>query len=153
MKLVRGAYMEKERERAAEKGYPSPIQPDKAASDRDYDAALRYCVDHIDRVRIVAGTHNEQSSLLLARLMNERGLAHEDPRICFSQLLGMSDNISYNLAQAGYRVAKYVPYGPVREVMPYLMRRANENTSARGQSGRELTLILQERERRAKAGK
>jgi proline dehydrogenase len=153
MKLVRGAYMEKERERAAEKGYPSPIQPDKAASDRDYDAALRHCVDHIDRVRIVAGTHNEQSSLLLARLMNERGLAHEDPRICFSQLLGMSDNISYNLAQAGYRVAKYVPYGPVREVMPYLMRRANENTSARGQSGRELTLILQERERRAKAGK
>ena len=110
-------------------------------------------MDHIDRVRIVAGTHNEQSSLLLARLMNERGLAHEDPRICFSQLLGMSDNISYNLAQAGYRVAKYVPYGPVREVMPYLMRRANENTSARGQSGRELTLILQERERRAKAGK
>jgi proline dehydrogenase len=145
--------MEKERERAAEKGYSSPIQPDKAASDRDYDAALRYCVDHIDRVRIVAGTHNEQSSLLLARLMNERGLAHEDPRICFSQLLGMSDNISYNLAQAGYRVAKYVPYGPVREVMPYLMRRANENTSARGQSGRELTLILQERERRAKSGK
>jgi len=153
MKLVRGAYMEKERERAAEQGYPSPIQPDKAASDRDYDAALRWCVDHIDRVSIVAGTHNEQSSLLLARLMNERGIKHEDPRICFSQLLGMSDNISYNLAQAGYRVAKYVPYGPVREVMPYLMRRANENTSARGQSGRELTLILQERARRAKAGK
>lgn len=149
MKLVRGAYMEKERERAAEKGYPSPIQPDKAASDRDYDAALRYCVDHIDRVSIVAGTHNEQSSLLLARLMNERGIAHEDPRICFSQLLGMSDNISYNLAKAGYRVAKYVPYGPVREVMPYLMRRANENTSARGQSGRELSLIMQERKRRA----
>jgi proline dehydrogenase len=149
MKLVRGAYMEKERERAAEKGYPSPIQPDKAASDRDYDAALRFCVDHIDRVSIVAGTHNEQSSLLLARLMNERGIAHEDPRICFSQLLGMSDNISYNLAKAGYRVAKYVPYGPVREVMPYLMRRANENTSARGQSGRELSLIMQERKRRA----
>jgi proline dehydrogenase len=149
MKLVRGAYMEKERERAAEKGYPSPIQPDKAASDRDYDAALRFCVDHIDRVSIVAGTHNEQSSLLLARLMNERGIAHEDPRICFSQLLGMSDNISYNLAKAGYRVAKYVPYGPVREVMPYLMRRANENTSARGQSGRELSLIVQERKRRA----
>lgn len=150
VKLVRGAYMEKERERAAEKGYADPIQPDKAASDRDYDAALRWCVDHIDRVSIVAGTHNEQSSLLLARLMNERGIAHEDPRICFSQLLGMSDNISYNLAQAGYRVAKYVPYGPVREVMPYLIRRANENTSARGQSGRELSLIMQERRRRAK---
>jgi proline dehydrogenase len=148
MKLVRGAYMEKERERAAEKGYPSPIQPDKAASDRDYDAALRWCVDHIDRVSIVAGTHNEESSLLLARLMSERGIAHNDPRICFSQLLGMSDNISYNLAKAGYRVAKYVPYGPVREVMPYLIRRANENTSARGQSGRELSLIMQERRRR-----
>jgi proline dehydrogenase len=148
VKLVRGAYMEKERERAAEKGYTDPIQPDKAASDRDYDAALRWCVDHIDRVSIVAGTHNEQSSLLLARLMNERGIAHNDPRICFSQLLGMSDNISYNLAKAGYRVAKYVPYGPVREVMPYLIRRANENTSARGQSGRELSLIMQERRRR-----
>jgi proline dehydrogenase len=150
VKLVRGAYMEKERERAGEKGYPDPIQPDKASSDRDYDAALRWCVDHIDRVSIVAGTHNEQSSLLLARLMDERGIPHNDPRICFSQLLGMSDNISYNLAQAGYRVAKYVPYGPVREVMPYLIRRANENTSARGQSGRELSLILQERRRRAK---
>lgn len=150
VKLVRGAYMEKERERAAEKGYPDPIQPDKAASDRDYDAALRWCVDHIDRVSIVAGTHNEQSSQLLARLMNERGIAHNDPRVCYSQLLGMSDNISYNLAKAGYRVAKYVPYGPVREVMPYLIRRANENTSARGQSGRELSLIMQERRRRAK---
>jgi len=149
MKLVRGAYMEKERERAAEKGYPDPIQPDKAASDRDYDAALRWCVDHIDRVSIVAGTHNERSSLLLAGLMDERGIPHNDTRICFSQLLGMSDNISYNLAKAGYRVAKYVPYGPVREVMPYLIRRANENTSARGQSGRELSLIMQERKRRA----
>ncbi len=151
VKLVRGAYMEKERERAAEKGYPDPIQPDKAASDRDYDEALRWCVDHIDRVSIVAGTHNERSSLLLARLMDERGIAHHDTRVCFSQLLGMSDNISYNLAKAGYRVAKYVPYGPVREVMPYLIRRANENTSARGQSGRELSLIMQERKRRAAA--
>ncbi|MBK8613128.1 MAG: proline dehydrogenase family protein [Flavobacteriales bacterium] len=150
MKLVRGAYMEKERERAAEKGYTDPIQPDKTASDRDYDAALRYCVEHIGTVSIVAGTHNEQSSLLLARLMNERGIAHEDPRICFSQLLGMSDNISYNLAAAGYRVAKYVPYGPVREVLPYLIRRANENTSAAGQTGRELGLILAEQKRRKK---
>lgn len=150
IKLVRGAYMEKERERAAEKGYPDPIQPDKASSDLDYDAALRYCVEHIDTVSIVAGTHNEQSSLLLARLMNEHGIAHGDPRIYFSQLLGMSDNISYNLAAAGYRVAKYVPYGPVREVLPYLIRRANENTSAAGQTGRELGLILAEQKRRKK---
>ena len=148
MKLVRGAYMEKERARAAEQGYPDPIQPDKAASDRDYDAALRFCVEHIDRISVVAGTHNERSSLLLARLMQERGLAHNDPRIHFSQLLGMSDNISYNLAAAGYNVAKYVPYGPVREVLPYLIRRAQENTSARGQTGRELGLILTEQKRR-----
>ncbi len=118
VKLVRGAYMEKERARAAEMGYPDPIQPDKAASDRDYDAAIRFCVDHLANMAVVAGTHNEDSSLLLAGLMNERGIAHEDPRICFSQLLGMSDNISFNLAAAGYRVAKYVPYGPVREVLP-----------------------------------
>jgi proline dehydrogenase len=148
VKLVRGAYMEKERARAAELGYPDPIQPDKAASDRDYDAAIRYCVAHLANMAVVAGTHNEESSLLLARLMNERGIAHEDPRICFSQLLGMSDNISFNLAAAGYRVAKYVPYGPVREVLPYLIRRANENTSARGQTGRELGLILAEMKRR-----
>ena len=150
VKLVRGAYMEKERERAAAKGYADPIQPDKAASDRDYDSALRYCLEHLDDMAIAAGTHNEQSSLLLARLMGERGLPNNDPRICFSQLLGMSDNISFNLSAAGYRVAKYVPYGPVREVLPYLIRRANENTSARGQTGRELGLILAERRRRAK---
>ncbi len=148
VKLVRGAYMEKERARAAEKGYRDPIQPDKAASDRDYDAALRFCVEHIGNMAVVAGTHNEQSSLLLARQINERGLAHNDPRICFSQLLGMSDNISYNLSAAGYRVAKYVPYGPVREVLPYLIRRAQENTSAKGQTGRELGLILAEMRRR-----
>ena len=148
MKLVRGAYMEKERARATEMGYPDPIQPDKAASDRDYDAALSFCVEHIDRISVVAGTHNERSSLLLARLMHERGLTHNDHRIFFSQLLGMSDNISYNLAAAGYNVAKYVPYGPVREVLPYLIRRAQENTSARGQTGRELGLILAEQKRR-----
>lgn len=148
LKLVRGAYMEKERARAAEKGYRDPIQPDKASSDRDYDDALRFCVDHIDRMAVVAGTHNEQSSLLLAQLMHERNLAHDDARICFSQLLGMSDNISYNLSAAGYRVAKYVPYGPVREVVPYLIRRAQENTSAKGQTGRELGLILAEMRRR-----
>jgi proline dehydrogenase len=148
VKLVRGAYMEKERARAAEKNYRDPVQPDKAASDRDYDAALRFSLEHIDHMAVVAGTHNEQSTLLLAQLMQERGLANTDARICFSQLLGMSDNISYNLSAAGYHVAKYVPYGPVREVLPYLIRRAKENTSARGQTGRELGLILTERERR-----
>jgi proline dehydrogenase len=148
VKLVRGAYMEKERARAAEKGYQDPIQPDKASTDRDYDTALRFSMEHIAHVAVVAGTHNEKSSLLLAQLMNERGLAHNDPRIFFSQLLGMSDNISFNLAAAGYNVAKYVPYGPVREVLPYLIRRANENTSARGQTGRELGLILSELKRR-----
>jgi proline dehydrogenase len=148
VKLVRGAYMEKERERAAEKGYRDPIQPDKATCDRDYDEALRWCVEHVDRVSFVAGTHNEQSSLLLARLMEERGIAHDDTRVWFSQLLGMSDNISYNLAASGYRVAKYVPYGPVKEVLPYLIRRAAENTSVKGQTGRELGLILAERKRR-----
>ena len=159
MKLVRGAYMEKERERAAEKGYPSPIHADKAAVDRDYDAALLYCLDHVfpasgaaaqhGRIAFMAGTHNERSSLLLARLMHERGIAHDHPYICFAQLLGMSDNISYNLAAAKYRVAKYVPYGPVREVLPYLIRRAAENTSVKGQTGRELGLLLAERKRRA----
>ena len=148
VKLVRGAYMEKERARAAELGYTDPIQPDKTSSDRDYDAALRYCAEHIDRIHVVVGTHNDESTLLMGRLMNEHGIAHSDERVYFAQLLGMSDNLSFNMAAAGFNVAKYVPYGPVREVMPYLLRRAAENTSARGQSGRELTLISQERIRR-----
>ncbi|MFT3886490.1 MAG: proline dehydrogenase family protein [Flavobacteriales bacterium] len=148
LKLVRGAYMEKERARAAERGYTDPIQPDKAASDAHYDEALRYCMAHIQGVALVAGTHNEASTLLLARLMQDQGLPHDDARIHFAQLLGMSDNISFNLAAAGYRVAKYVPYGPVREVLPYLIRRAEENTSARGQTGRELGFILEELRRR-----
>lgn len=150
VKLVRGAYMEKERARAAEKGYADPIQPDKAASDRDYDDALRFCAEHFDRIAVCVGTHNEASTLLMARLMAERGLAKNDRRVWFAQLLGMSDNISYNMAAAGYNVAKYVPYGPVREVLPYLIRRAIENTSARGQTGRELGLILAEMRRRKK---
>ncbi|HEY0978095.1 MAG TPA: proline dehydrogenase family protein [Flavobacteriales bacterium] len=150
VKLVRGAYMEKERARAAKRDEQDPIQPDKAASDRDYDAALRFCMAHIDRIAVVAGTHNESSTLLLARLMDEQGLPRNDRRIWFAQLLGMSDNISFNLAAAGYNVAKYVPYGPVRDVMPYLLRRANENTSARGQTGRELGLIMAEMRRRRK---
>ncbi len=150
VKLVRGAYMEKERARAAEKNHPDPIQKDKAASDADYDAALRLCAEHLDRISVCVGTHNEASTLLMARLLAERGLPKNDPRVWFAQLLGMSDNISYNMAAAGYNVAKYVPYGPVREVMPYLLRRANENTSARGQTGRELGLILAEMRRRKK---
>jgi proline dehydrogenase len=149
VKLVRGAYMEKERERAAEQGYPSPIHADKAAVDRDYDDALRFCVAHLDRMAVMAGTHNEQSTLLLARLMEEHGIARNDRRVWFAQLLGMSDNISYNMADAGYNVAKYVPYGPVRAVLPYLIRRAQENTSVAGQMGRELKLIMAERRRRA----
>jgi len=154
VKLVRGAYMEKERARAEERGYPDPISADKAAVDRDFNDALQFCMEHLDQVSIVAGTHNEASTLLLARLMQDRRIARNDKRIHFGQLLGMSDNISYNMAAAGYNVVKYVPYGPVREVMPYLIRRAAENTSARGQTGRELTLIVQERKRRqaAKSG-
>ncbi|MFN3876193.1 MAG: proline dehydrogenase family protein [Flavobacteriales bacterium] len=151
VKLVRGAYMEKERERAAELGYPSPIHADKAAVDRDYDDALRFCVAHLGRMAVMAGTHNEQSTLLLARLMEERGIARNDRRVWFAQLLGMSDNISCNMAASGYNVAKYVPYGPVRAVLPYLIRRAQENTSVAGQMGRELALIAAERQRRAAA--
>jgi proline dehydrogenase len=148
VKLVRGAYMEKERDRAEEKGYPSPIQPDKAATDRDFDAAVAYCLQHIDRIAFCAGTHNEASSLKLAQDMDRAGVAHHDKRIYFAQLYGMSDHISFNLSNAGYNVAKYVPYGPVKEVMPYLIRRAEENTSVAGQVGRELGLIMKERRRR-----
>lgn len=150
VKLVRGAYMEKERARAQEKGYPSPIQPDKASCDKDYDAALRLVIDHIDRMALCAGTHNEQSSLFLTELLKEKGIDPQDKRVYFAQLLGMSDHISYNLSDANYRVAKYVPYGPIREVMPYLLRRADENTSVAGQTGRELSLITKEMNRRKK---
>lgn len=147
-KLVRGAYMEKERKRAAEKGYPSPIQDTKENTDKDYNAALEFCLDHIDRIAICAGTHNESSSMKLAELMQQKNIPPTDKHIYFSQLLGMSDHISYNLANAGYNVAKYVPYGPVKEVLPYLIRRAQENTSVKGQTGRELSLIMKEKERR-----
>lgn len=147
-KLVRGAYMEKERERAKRKGYPSPIHPMKADTDAAFDAAQAFCVAHADRIRLVSGTHNEASSRLLTELMRNGGLANDDRRIFFSQLYGMSDNISFNLAHAGYNVVKYVPYGPVRLVMPYLIRRAEENTSVAGQVGRELSLILKEKQRR-----
>jgi proline dehydrogenase len=148
VKLVRGAYMEKERKRAAELGYRDPIQPDKQSSDRDFDLAVAFCVDHLENIAICCGSHNEESSLKLAKLMESRGLARNDKRVYFAQLYGMSDHISFNLADAGYNVAKYVPYGPIREVMPYLIRRAQENTSVKGQTGRELSLITAERKRR-----
>lgn len=148
VKLVRGAYMEKERARASAKGYASPINKDKPATDRAYNQALEFCIKHIDRFALCAGTHNADSSMYLADLMSKAGLANNDKRVWFAQLLGMSDNISYNLAAAGYNVAKYVPYGPVKEVLPYLIRRAQENTSVKGQTGRELSLIKDELQRR-----
>jgi proline dehydrogenase len=148
IKFVRGAYMERERKRAAESGYPSPIHPDKESTDRDYDEALKYAVENIDRVSIFNGTHNEKSSLYLTRLMEENNIARDDERCYFSQLYGMSDHISFNLAEEGYNVAKYLPYGPVRHVLPYLIRRTEENTSIAGQTSRELDLILRERKRR-----
>jgi proline dehydrogenase len=147
-KFVRGAYMEKERKRAAERAYPSPIQPDKESTDRDYNLALKYCVENISNISIFNGTHNDYSSAYLAELMEQNGIAKNDNRIWFSQLLGMSDNISFNLAHSGYNVAKYLPYGPVAHVLPYLLRRAEENTSVKGQSGRELLLITNELKRR-----
>ncbi len=150
-KYVRGAYMEKERERALKMGYKDPIQPDKESTDRDYNAALKFSVEHIDKMAIFNGTHNEESSLYLAELMKEHNIAKNDPRIWFSQLFGMSDNISFNLADQGYNVAKYLPYGPVKYVMPYLIRRAEENTSVAGQTSRELNLLIKEMNRRKQA--
>jgi proline dehydrogenase len=147
-KLVRGAYMEKERKRAAEQNYPSPIQNNKTSSDADYNKALDLCIRNIDIMGLCAGTHNEQSSLLLVELMQKHNINANDKRIYFSQLFGMSDHISYNLSLTNYNVAKYVPYGPVKEVLPYLIRRAQENTSVKGQTGRELNLITNEKKRR-----
>lgn len=152
-KLVRGAYMEKERERAEEKGYPDPIQPDKSATDRDYNLALDFVIGHIDRFAVCAGTHNEESCLHLARLMEQHDIDKSHDNVYFAQLLGMSDNISFKLADLGYNVAKYVPYGPVEKVLPYLVRRAEENTSIAGQTGREFLLIKKELQRRKKSAK
>jgi len=148
MKLVRGAYMEKENIRAEEKGYPSPICVSKEATDINYDASVHYMIEHLDAMSVFAGTHNEESSYRLMQLMQEKHIRKNDPRIWFGQLYGMSDNISYNLASNGYNVAKYLPFGPVRDVMPYLIRRAEENTSVAGQTSRELKLIKTERDRR-----
>ncbi len=148
MKLVRGAYMEKEHERAKEKGYPTPICTSKQATDDNYDAAVDYMMKHIDSMAIFAGTHNEESSYKLMEMLKANNIAINDHRIWFGQLYGMSDNISYNLAAHGYNVAKYLPFGPVRDVMPYLIRRAEENTSVAGQTSRELNLLKTERNRR-----
>lgn len=148
MKIVRGAYMEKENLRAEEKGYPTPICESKEATDINYDAAIQYMVKNIDRMAIFAGTHNELSSYKLMEYMQELKIDKKDSRIWFGQLYGMSDNISYNLSANGYNNAKYLPFGPVRDVMPYLIRRAEENTSVAGQTSRELKLITAERERR-----
>lgn len=147
-KLVRGAYMEKERQRAQDLGIASPVQETKADTDAAYNEALTFCVANINTLAICAGSHNEESCMLLANLMEKAGLENNHPHIYFSQLLGMSDHISFNLADAGYNVAKYVPYGPVRDVLPYLLRRAEENTSVAGQTPRELSLLIKERKRR-----
>jgi proline dehydrogenase len=147
-KLVRGAYMEKERERAMKKGYSDPILPNKLATDDAYDDALKFCILHLDRISVCSGSHNEKSNYLLATLMNEKDIPNNDQRVYFAQLFGMSDHISFNLARSGYNVVKYVPYGPVEAVLPYLLRRAEENTSIAGQSSREFLLIKKEIHRR-----
>ncbi|HPW99012.1 MAG TPA: proline dehydrogenase family protein [Flavobacterium sp.] len=148
MKLVRGAYMEKENKRAEEKGYKSPICISKQATDDNYDASVLYMMEHLEIMSIFAGTHNEESSYQLMKMMQQKSITPSDSRIWFGQLYGMSDNISYNLAEKGYNVAKYLPFGPVRDVMPYLIRRAEENTSVAGQTNRELNLLKTEKERR-----
>ena len=148
VKIVRGAYMEKERERAAEMGYPSPIHEDKKSTDHDYDAAVEYCLKHVDEVSFVAGTHNEKSTQRLVGQMYERRILPNHPHVYFSQLYGMSDNLTYVLAKNGYNVTKYVPYGPVEDAVPYLIRRAEENTATAGQVSRELDLIAKELRRR-----
>lgn len=148
IKLVRGAYMEKERARAAEKGYTSPIQQDKAATDADFNAAVRFCIDHIDRISSIVSSHNEESNLKALKYLDEKGLPHHNDHIHFSQLYGMSDNITFNLAHEGCNVSKYLPFGPIEDVIPYLMRRAQENTAVKGQTGRELKLINTELKRR-----
>jgi proline dehydrogenase len=148
IKLVRGAYIEKERERAEKKGYEDPMQNSKEATDKDFNLALKFCVENIENISFCCASHNEESSLLLIDLMKTHNISINDDRIYFAQLLGMSNHISNNIGKAGYNVAKYVPYGPVKEVTPYLIRRAEENTSIAGQTGRELSLILNEQKRR-----
>ncbi len=149
-KLVRGAYMEKERKRAADKSYSSPIQTDKESSDRDYNEGVKLCIDNIDQIALIVASHNEYSNLYATQLLQQKNLPLNHPHVHFSQLYGMSDNITFNLAHAGCSVSKYLPFGPIKDVIPYLMRRAQENTSVKGQTGRELGLINKELKRRTK---
>ena len=151
-KLVRGAYMEKERDRAHRLGYPSPIQPTKEATDADYNAAVAFCVEHHEGIASCVGSHNEYSTRYQMQLMEEKGIPKDHPHLTFSQLYGMSDNLTFNLAEAGYKVSKYIPYGPVADVIPYLIRRAQENSSVNGEMGRELQFITKELQRRRAAG-
>jgi proline dehydrogenase len=148
VKLVRGAYMEKERARAQEKQYASPIQPDKKSTDRDYNSAVAFCIDHIDHIASIIASHNDYSNLHAIEMLNTKNLPLSHPHIHFSQLYGMSDHITFNLAKAGCSVSKYLPFGPIEDVIPYLMRRAEENSSLSGQTGRELALIKRELDRR-----
>jgi len=148
IKLVRGAYMDKERTRATQRGYPSPIQATKEDTDRDFDAAIKYCIDNIANIAVIIASHNEASNLYATHLLKEKGLPNNHPHVHFSQLYGMSDNITFNLASNRYSVSKYLPFGPLKEVIPYLMRRAQENTSISGQTGRELSLLKKEIKRR-----
>ena len=150
-KLVRGAYMEKERSRAAEINYPSPIQPDKESTDKDFNAAVEFCIDHLNRIALIVASHNEYSNLLATQLLQKKGLPLRHPHVHWSQLYGMSDNITFNLAHAGCSVSKYLPFGPIKDVVPYLMRRAQENSSVAGQTGRELSFIKKELERRSRS--
>jgi proline dehydrogenase len=147
-KLVRGAYMEKERKRAEEKGYSSPIQSGKTGTDRHFNAGVEFSIAHLDKIALIIASHNEYSNLLATELLQEKKLSLDHPHIHFSQLYGMSDNITFNLAHAGCSVSKYLPFGPIKDVIPYLMRRAQENTSVKGQTGRELILIEKELKRR-----
>ncbi len=148
-KLVRGAYMENERNRAVEMNYKSPIQVDKESCDNDYNAAVEFSINHLDKIALIVASHNEYSNLYTTRLLDEKELPHNHPHVHFSQLYGMSDNITFNLARAGCSVSKYLPFGPIKDVVPYLMRRAQENTSMSGQTGKELNLIKREINRRA----
>lgn len=147
-KLVRGAYMEQERQRAAKMGYRDPIQPSKAATDQDYDEGVRFCLEHLNQLGVFIGTHNEKSCSKVVAYMNEAGIPHNHPHVWMSQLYGMSDNLTFNLAAANFNMVKYLPYGPVVEVIPYLMRRAQENSSVGEQTGRELNLLKKEVHRR-----
>ena len=150
-KLVRGAYMEKERRRAQAEGYASPINPTKAATDRDFDRAVEYCLDHIEHIEFVNASHNQRSAQMMVEGMAARGIAKDHKHTMLCQLYGMSDNLTFTLAAAGYRMGKYLPYGPVADVVPYLVRRAQENTSITGEASRELALVTREIERRALA--